>query len=138
MYFFYQNFNLPLELLTQFYLGDRHSGAQDRLNDSYQTGQKRVTWTARTAKRITGALLPSHPGLKPLQNEKTGRKKIISDTTHSGHNLFELLPCGRGYRSLSTRKPNIRAVVSTGHLSHKQLTLGQQASFRSYFHFLYL
>lgn len=85
---------------------------------------------------LRGLLVHSCPPIQDLHPSRKRKRatKIISDATHIGHNLFELRPCGRGYRSLSTRKPDIRAAVSTGHLSHEQLTLANELSSKSNFH----
>ncbi len=67
-----------------------------------KTDIRRLQRTVGTAERIIGAPLPS------LQERYTSRvrkraKKVTLDPSHPAHSLFELLPSGRCYRSLSTK-----------------------------------
>lgn len=55
-----------------------------------------------TAQKIIGCLLPS---LEEIANSRhlSRASVIISDCTHPGHHLFDLLPSGRRYRTLRAR-----------------------------------
>ena len=51
---------------------------------------------------IIGADLPTIQDLYTSRARKRAGK-IITDSSHSGHNLFQLLPSGRCYRCLYTK-----------------------------------
>lgn len=53
----------------------------------------------RVVKAITGCLLPPLEGIVTARYLNTTRN-IIGDSSHPGHGLLELLPCGKRYRSL--------------------------------------
>jgi hypothetical protein len=64
--------------------------------------RKALQRIVNTAGRIIGASLPS---LKDIYTTHLTRKatKIVSDASHPAHNLFDLLPSGKRYRSLRSR-----------------------------------
>ncbi len=90
LYFLRQlrKFNLPQELLKQFY--------------SLKSDLRRLRRVVRTAERIIGRTLPT---LQELYLSRVSKRagKITLDPSHPAHSLFELLPSGRRYRALSTR-----------------------------------
>ncbi len=67
-----------------------------------KTDIRRLQRTVRTAERIIGAPLPSLQELYTSRVRKRA-KKVTLDPSHPAHSLFELLPSGRRYRSLSTK-----------------------------------
>ncbi|XDV26594.1 hypothetical protein PO909_030250 [Leuciscus waleckii] len=108
LYFLRQlkKFNLPQELLIQFYSAVIESVLSTSITVWFGSATKsdigRLQRTVRTAERIIGAPLPT---LQDLYSSRVRKRagKIITDSTHPGHPLFELLPSGRRHRSLATR-----------------------------------
>ena len=108
LYFLHQlrKFNLPQELLKQFYSAVIESVLSTSITVWFGSATKsdirRLQRTVRTAERIIGAPLPT---LQDLYSSRVRKRagKIITDSTHPGHPLFELLPSGRRHRSLATR-----------------------------------
>ncbi len=98
LYFLRQlrKFNLPQELLKQFYSAI--------IESVLCTSIRRVV---RTAERIIGTTLPT---LQELYLSRVSKRagKITLDPSHPAHSLFELLPSGRRYRPLSTRTTRYR------------------------------
>ncbi len=108
LYFLRQlrNFNLPQELLIQFYSAISESILCMSITVWFSSATKsdlrrlrRVVWTAE---RIIGTTLPT---LQELYISRVSKRagKITLDPSHSAHSLFELLPSGRRYKALSTR-----------------------------------
>ncbi len=99
-------FNLPQELLKQFYSAIIEfvlcSSITVWFGSATKTAIRRLQRTVRTAERIIGAPLPSLQDLYISRVRKTA-KKVTLDPSHPAHSLFELLPSGRRYRSLSTK-----------------------------------
>ncbi|KAI5622661.1 gastrula zinc finger protein XlCGF28.1-like [Silurus asotus] len=64
--------------------------------------RNRLQKTVKTAEKIIGAPLPT---LQDLYHTRTRNRagKIINDPSHPGHNIFQLLPSGRRYRTLFTK-----------------------------------
>ncbi|KAL0191337.1 hypothetical protein M9458_014035, partial [Cirrhinus mrigala] len=64
--------------------------------------RKTLQQTVNTAAKIIGALLPS---ILDIFLARCPRKvsSIMKDRTHPSHNLFQLLPSGRRYRSIKAR-----------------------------------
>lgn len=60
--------------------------------------KQRLQQTIRAAERITGINLRN---IQELYNSRLMKQaeKITADPTHTGHNLFQLLPCGWHYRT---------------------------------------
>ncbi len=108
LYFLRQlrKFNLPQELLKQFYSAIIESVLCRSITVWFSSATKsdlrrlrRVVWTAE---HIIGTSLPS---LQELYLSRVSKRagKITLDPSHPAHSLFELLPSGRRYRALSTR-----------------------------------
>ncbi len=108
LYFLRQlrKFNLPQELLKQFYSAIIESVLCTSITVWFSSATKsdlrrlwRVVWTAE---RIIGTTLPT---LQELYLSRVSKRagKITLDPSHPAHSLFELLPSGRRYRALSTR-----------------------------------
>ncbi len=104
LYFLRQlrKFNLPQELLIQFYSAIIESVLCSSITvwfgSATKTDIRRLQRTVRTAERIIGAPLPS------LQELYTSRvTRVTLDPSHPAHSLFVPLPSGRRYRSLSTK-----------------------------------
>ncbi len=107
LYFLRQlrNFNLPQELLIQFYSAIIESIPCTSITVWFSSATKfdlRRLWrVVRTAERIIGTTLPS-PRTVLIQSEQKGWQNH-SGPSHPAYSLFELLPSGRRYRALSTR-----------------------------------
>ena len=108
MYFLRQlrKYNLPQELLIQFYTAVIESVLCSSITVWFGSATKldrnRLQRTVRSAERIIGADLPTIQDLYTSRARKRAGK-IIADPSHPGHNLFQLLPSGRRYRSLHTK-----------------------------------
>ncbi len=108
LYFLRQlrKFNLPQELLKQFYSAIIESVLCSSITvwfgSATKTDIRRLQRTVRTAERFIGAPLPSLQELYTSRVRKRA-KKVTLDPSHPAHSLFELLPSGRRYRSLSTK-----------------------------------
>ena len=64
--------------------------------------KNRLQRTVRTAGKIIRADLPSLEELY-IARVKKRAEKIATDPRHPGHNLFNLLPSGRRYKTLYTK-----------------------------------
>ncbi len=108
LYFLHQlrKFNLPQELLKQFYSAITESVICTSITVWFSSATKsehrRLQRVVRTAERIIGTTLPSLQELY-LSRLRKRNGKITLDPSHPAHSLFELLPSGRRYRALSTR-----------------------------------
>ncbi len=108
LYFLRQlrKFNLPQELLKQFYSAIMESVLCSSITvwfgSATKTDIRRLQRTVRIAERIIGAPLPSLQELYTSRVKKRA-KKVTLDPSHPAHSLFQLLPSGRRYRSLSTK-----------------------------------
>ncbi len=108
LYFLRQlrKFNLPQELLIQFYSAIIESILYTSITVWFSSATKsdlrRLRRVVRTAERIIGTTLPT---LQELYLSRVSKRagKITLDPSHPAHSLFELLPSGRRYRALSTR-----------------------------------
>ncbi len=108
LYFLRQlrKFNLPQELLKQFYSAIIESILCTSITVWFSSATKsdlrRLRRVVRTAERIVGTTLPT---LQELYLSRVSKRagKITLDPSHPAHSLFELLPSGRRYRALSTR-----------------------------------
>ncbi len=108
LYFLRQlrKFNLPQELLKQFYSAIIESVLCTSItvwfSSATKSDLKRLRRVVRTAEQIIGTTLPS---LQELYLSRVSKRagKITLDPSHPAHSLFELLPSGRRYRALSTR-----------------------------------
>ncbi len=108
LYFLRQlrKFNLPQELLKQFYSAIIESVLCTLITVWFSSATKsdlrRLRRVVRTAERIIGTTLPT---LQELYLSRVSKRagKITMDPSHPAHSLFELLPSGRCYRALSTR-----------------------------------
>ncbi len=126
LYFLRQlrKFNLPQELLIQFYSAIIESVLCSSITvwfgSATKTDIRRLQRTVRTAERIIGAPLPSLQELYTSRVRKRA-KKVTLDPSHPAHSLFELLPSGRRYRSRSTktaRHKNSFFPQAVSHLTH--------------------
>ncbi len=101
-----RKFNLPQELLIQFYSAIIESVLCTSITVWFSSATKsdlrRLQRVVRTAEWISGTTLPS---LQELYLSRVSKRagKITLDPSHPAHSLFELLPSGRRYRALSTR-----------------------------------
>ncbi len=108
LYFLRQlrKFNLPQELLKQFYSAIIESVLCSSIivwfGSATKTDIRRLQRTVSTAERIIGAPLPSLQELYTSRVRKRA-KKVTLDPSHPAHSLFVLLPSGRRCRSLSTK-----------------------------------
>ncbi len=108
LYFLRQlrKFNLPQELLKQFYSAIIESVLCTSITVWFGSATKsdllRLQRVVRTAERIIGTTLPSLQGLYSPRVSKRA-EKITLDRSHPAHSLFKLLPSGRRYRALNTR-----------------------------------
>ncbi len=106
LYFLRQlrKFNLPQELLKQFYSAIIESVLCTSISVWFSSANKsdlrRLRRVVRTAERIIGTTLPT---LQELYLSRVSKRsgKISLDPSHPAHSLFELLPFGRRYRALS-------------------------------------
>ncbi len=101
-----RKFNLPQELLKQFYSAIIESVLCSSItvwfSSATKSDHRRLQRVVRTAERIIGTTLPI---LQELYLSRVSKRsgKITLDPSHPAHSLFELLPSGRRYRALSTR-----------------------------------
>ncbi len=118
LYFLQQlrKFNLPPELLKQFYSAIIESVLCTSITFSHFADNIITVWfssdtksdlrrrqrVGRTAERLIGTTLPP---LQELYSSRVSKRagKITLDPSHPAHSLFELLPSGQCYRALSTR-----------------------------------
>ncbi len=108
LYFFRQlrKFNLPQELLNQFYSAIIESVLCTSITVWFSSATKsdlrKLQRVVRTAERIIGTTLPS---LQDLYSSRVSKRadKITLDRSHPAHSLFKLLPPGQRYRALNTR-----------------------------------
>ncbi len=97
LYFLRQlrKFNLPQELLKQFYSAIIKSVLCSSITvwfgSATKTDIRRLQRTVRTAERITGAPLPSLQELYTSRVRKRA-KKVTLDPSHPAHSPFVLLP----------------------------------------------
>ncbi|KAL0148259.1 hypothetical protein M9458_056405 [Cirrhinus mrigala] len=97
-----RKFNLPQELLKQFYTAIIESVLCTSITVWFSSATKsdlrRLHRTVRTAERIIGTTLPT---LQELYLSRVSKKagKITLDPSHPAHSLFELLPSGQRYRA---------------------------------------
>uniref|UniRef100_A0A8C2CQ77 Reverse transcriptase domain-containing protein n=1 Tax=Cyprinus carpio TaxID=7962 RepID=A0A8C2CQ77_CYPCA len=108
LYFLRQlrKFNLPQELLKQFYSAVIESVLCTSITVWFGSATKsdirRLQRTVRTAERIIGAPLPTLQELYTSRVRKRAQK-ITLDPSHPSYPLFELLPSGRRFRAANTR-----------------------------------
>uniref|UniRef100_A0A9J8BE90 Alkylated DNA repair protein AlkB homologue 8 N-terminal domain-containing protein n=1 Tax=Cyprinus carpio carpio TaxID=630221 RepID=A0A9J8BE90_CYPCA len=107
LYFLRQlkKFNLPQELLKQFYSALIESVLCTSITVWFGSATKsdirRLQRTVRTAERIIGAPLPTLQELYTSRVRKRAQK-ITLDPSHPSYPLFELLPSGRHFRAANT------------------------------------
>ncbi len=101
-----RRFNLPQELLKQFYSAIIESVLCTTITVWFSSATKsdlrRLRRVVRTAEWIIDTTLPT---LQELYLSRVSKRagKITLDPSHPAHSLFELLPSGQRYRALSTR-----------------------------------
>ncbi len=108
LYFLRQlrKFNLPQELLKQFYSAIIESVLCTSItvwfSSATKSDHKRLRRVVRMAEWIIGTTLPT---LQELYLSRVSKRavKITLDPSHPAHFLFALLPSGWRYRALSTR-----------------------------------
>ncbi|KAI2646125.1 putative RNA-directed DNA polymerase from transposon BS [Labeo rohita] len=107
LYFLRQlrKFNLPKELLKQFYSAIIESilcTPTVWFSSATKTDFRRLQRIVRSAERIIGTTLPT---LQDLYSSRVIKRasKIILDPSHPAHFLFELLLSGRRYRARTTK-----------------------------------
>ncbi|KAL0150358.1 hypothetical protein M9458_054360 [Cirrhinus mrigala] len=108
LYFLRQlrKFNLPKELLKQFYSAIIESILCTSItvwfSSATKTDLRRLQRIVRTAERIIVTTLPT---LQDLYSSRVSKRasKIILDPSHPAHILFKLLPPGRRYRARTTK-----------------------------------
>ncbi|KAL0147668.1 hypothetical protein M9458_057025 [Cirrhinus mrigala] len=108
LYFLRQlrKFNLPKELLKQFYSAIIESVLCTSItvwfSSATKTDLRRLQRIVRTAERIIGTTLPT---LQDLYSSRVSKRvsKIILDPSHPAHFLFELLASGRCFRARTTK-----------------------------------
>ncbi len=93
--------SLPPPILTTFYRGTIESVLTTCTNCS-AADRKTLQRTVNTAAKIIGAPLPSILDIF-LARCSSKASSIVKDPTHPSHNLFQLLPSGRRYRSIKAR-----------------------------------
>ncbi len=120
-----RKFNLPQELLIQFYSAIIESVLCSSITvwfgSATKTDIRRLQRTVRTAERIIGAPLPSLQELYTSRVRKRA-KKVTLDPSHPAHSLFVLLPSGQRYRSQHNRSQ------STKTARHKNIFFPQAVS----------
>ncbi len=122
LYFLRQlrKFNLPHELLIQFYSAIIESVLCTSITVWFSSAAKsdlrRLRRVVRTAERIIGKTLPT---LQELYSSRVSEKagKITLHPSHLAHSLFELLLSGRCYRATQEQ------FLPSGNPSHDHLTL---------------
>ncbi len=117
VYFLHQlrKFNLPQELLKQFYSAIIESVLCTSItvwsSSATKSDLRRLQRVVRTAERIIATTLHTLLELYlSIVSKRAG--KITLDPSHPAHSLFELLPSGRRYRALCTRTTRHRTVSS--------------------------
>ncbi|KAI3367746.1 hypothetical protein L3Q82_026590, partial [Scortum barcoo] len=84
--------------------------------------RNRLQRRVRTAEKIIGAILPSIQDLYVSRVRKRAGN-ITADSSHPGHNLFQLLPSGRRYRALYAKTIQTQEqFLSSGCHSDEHLT----------------
>ena len=110
-YIFLRNHHLTQQLLVSFYRCCIESILTYCMcvwfSSCTAANKKALQRVVTTAQKIISCPLPS---LEELYNTRCLRKaqKIIKDSSHPGHSLFELLPSGRRYRTLKTRTNRLK------------------------------
>ncbi len=126
LYFLRQlkKFNLPQELLIQFYSAIIESVLCSSITvwfgSATKTDIRRLQRTVRTAERIIGAPLPSLQELYTSRVRKRAKKGHSGPLTHPAHSLFELLPSGRATDLGAQKQPDTRIVFSPGRIPPEQ------------------
>ena len=100
-----KKFRVKKHLLIRFYLAIIQSILIASITVWYSSldihSKNKLQRIITKSSKIINSPLPS---LESLHHERTVRaKKIISDPTHPAHHVFQLLPSGRRYRSLTTK-----------------------------------
>ncbi|KAI2668505.1 hypothetical protein H4Q32_005238 [Labeo rohita] len=98
--------SLPPPILTTFYRGTIESLLTSCITVWYgncsAADRKTLQRTVNTAAKIVGAPLPSILDIFLAQCSSKA-SSIMKDPTHPSHNLFQILPSGRRYRSFKAR-----------------------------------
>ncbi len=126
LYFLRQlrKFNLPQELLKQFYSAIIESVLCTSITVWFSSATKsdlrRLRRVVRTAERIIGTTLPT---LQELYLSRVSKRagKITLDPSYPAHSLFELLPSGRRYTdtgTVSSPKQSISWTLDNNYCTH--------------------
>ncbi len=110
-----RKFNLPQELLKQFYSAIIESFLCSSITVWFGSATKadirRLQRTVWTAERMIGAPVPSLQDLY-ISRVRKRAKKVTLDPSHPAHSLFELLLSGQRYRSHSIKTTRHKNRVS--------------------------
>ena len=107
MYFLWQlkKFNLPKTMMVHFYTAIIESILTSSITIWYATAtakdKSKLQCIIHTAEKVIGCNLPT---LEDLHTSRTLRRarKIVADSSHPGHTLFQPLPSGRRLRSIKS------------------------------------
>ncbi len=126
-----KKFNLPKTMMVHFYTSITESILTFSITIWYAAATAKDKGRLRrvicSAEKVIGCNLPSLQDLYTLKRAV----KIVADTSHPGHKLFEALPSGRRLRSIRTRTsrhknsffPSVTALINntqdpSGFLTH--------------------
>ncbi len=129
LYFLHQlrKFNLPQELLKQFYSVIIESVLCTSITVWFSSATKSdlrrvVRRVVRTAEQIIGTTLPTLQELYLSRVRKRARK-ITLNLSNPAHSFFELLSSGRRYRALRQNDQTQKLFLPPSNPSHEHLTL---------------
>ncbi len=143
LYFLRQlrKFNLPQELLKQFYFAIIESVLCTSITVWFSSATKsdlrRLRRVVRTAERIIGTTLPT---LQELYLSRVSKRagKITLDPSHPAHSLFELLPSGRRYRASEHQNDQTQEqFLPSSNPSHEHLTLNVEHTTHNTIYIIY-
>ena len=101
-----KKFNLPKTMIVHFYTSIIESILTSSISIWYAAAtakdKGRLQRIIRYSEKVIGCNLPS---LQDLYASRIRRRagKIVADSSHPGHNLFETLPSGRRLRAIRTK-----------------------------------
>ncbi len=139
LYFLRQlrKFNLPQELLKQFYSAIIESVLCTSItvwfSSATKSDHRRLQRVVRTAERIIGTTLPT---LQELYSSRVSKRagKITLDPSHPAHSLFELLPVWSTLQSSEHQNDQTEEqFLPSGSPSHEHLTINIKHTTLSHF-----